>query len=512
MIKSTRIAFSPKVGVIYRLNKGAVLNYEFILTDNTLSFLSTIKSLFDTGTPLELYLPSENLTGSIRTECDGIITARGIIAGKSVGVVLNDFKIKGGGFGTENSRRMVAFLKQMKNEETPVIFIIDSIGVRIMEGRKVFDGAFRVIPALKDFVKDNLLITVVKKRALGLGALLYTFGDYRFAISEDSHLNLTGPEVFKMFFGAKANFDEIASSKRQQKKNSIVHDICDSQEEVNRKIREIFLFSNVVDNGLLVESSRHGSNADADPTLDAIGSTRIELFSQLSPVVKIHMHKMLIYNFATFMNPKGKANMITVEAIKKFRLALNLLKKLKLPIFTIVDTPGGDPRVEENDKGILEEMTQMTVDIIDYPYLKKGFITGRCYGGASVSSIPPFFGGQKTTIVEGGACGIMGDNIISHLLSSSPRLHAEWEENRTNEKADFSDYMEQGILDKIIKRDEIGTEIIATLINNRNVAENDVNVDEYLMSVTGYSANKLMSEYSKYVGVDEDLNWLVDNV
>jgi acetyl-CoA carboxylase carboxyltransferase component len=105
------------------------------------------------------------------------------------GVICNDFKLKGGSFGKQNTRRLVAFLEELDSHKLPLIFVLDSMGARITEGRQVFGYAFAVLPVLMRFARQNLLITCNAGRALGIGAIIFGAGHYRMAVrSSLSHV------------------------------------------------------------------------------------------------------------------------------------------------------------------------------------------------------------------------------------------------------------------------------------------------------------------------------------
>jgi acetyl-CoA carboxylase carboxyltransferase component len=188
--------------------------------------------------------------------------------------------------------------------------------------------------------------------------------------------------------------------------------------------------------------------------LDLIPGEKKEIFEQLEPGVRVFLVNHRGMNYGLFVNPPGRPNLFKTETVLKYSEGLKLFKKLKLPVFSFVDTPGADPRVAENDKGMIRELNELAMNIMDYPYFKMGVVHGRCYGGASIVCFPYFFGGQPVVALEGSNIGIMGNQIISKLLSSSKRLHAVWEMNAAMECDDLSDYVEVGLIEKVMSVDE----------------------------------------------------------
>jgi acetyl-CoA carboxylase carboxyltransferase component len=434
-----------------------------------LKHLSHLKGLFDDA-PLSIFVPSVQ-EGNMRQTFDGISTLVGLIKGKKVAVAICDFRFYGGSFGSQNSHRLGEFLKDLTREGIPLLFFVDSMGVRISEGRKVFAKAFKLIPLLKSFAEQNLLITGNLGRCLGLGALLFEMGHYRFAIGEKSCLNLTGPEVFKLFFGESTSFSDYCASEVYQQKTDEIHHVISSKEEMYRLVRRLFEFKN---DWPLLDKSTHKKlhfhtpeECSLKKLLEQISLDHMEVFLDAESAVKVYLCQTYAGRFAAVINPPGKANMLNVRAIKKYQKALLLFKSLHLPLISFVDTPGADPRMSESDKGIVGHLKDLTGDIIDYPYFKMGVVLGRCYGGASVVSIPPIFGGHGVLVLEGAHIGIMGDKIIDQLLGDSSKLHSEWIENKKTETCDFSDMIDLGVVDKKIHPSELMMEINTLLLGHQ---------------------------------------------
>src|SRR5262245_34892536 len=140
-------------------------------------FLSGLQSLLDPGT-VRAFVSSSD-TGFSRISCDGFATLEGTSQGRPMGVVYNDFRIRGGSFGKEPSRRLARFLDELGDRGTPVLMVLNSIGVRLMEGRSVFHDALSVLPAIERFTNRSTLYTFTPGRCLGLGALAFMMGHYR---------------------------------------------------------------------------------------------------------------------------------------------------------------------------------------------------------------------------------------------------------------------------------------------------------------------------------------------
>ncbi len=416
------------------------MTYELFTLDAKKSyFLGTVLDLLDENTSINFFVPTE-IQEVKRKVFDGFITFTGTISGQEVGIIFNDFRSLGSSIGKENSHRTCAFLNYLEERNIPLIYLCQTMGIRIQEGRGLFKETFSLIPAIKSFASKNLFLAASIGQTLGLGAVLYSLAHYRIALKDKAVFNLTGPEVFKMFLGESVDFNELCSAERMLQKNQLVHEVIDTQDEVFKKLREIInvkaeLPDNASDN--MKENSK------------VLEENGIKLFEQYGKSVKARLFYIKEHDkkIGVLLNPYLRPNLISFLDIQKSRQALTLFSRLGVNLVNIVETPGADPRVSENDLNIAGAVYDLAADLIDYPHPKRGWITGRCFGGASIFSMPTFFGGNKTIVLEGAKLGIMDQGIIRTLLKKSGPLLKSWEKVAEGETAEYKDFISDGLVE-----------------------------------------------------------------
>ena len=440
----------------------------------SMPFLTRLQSLL-TSKEIEIYHEMGELD---RMSLDGIITLIGNVKDQRVGVIFTDFKVLGGSFSKRNSLRVCQFINLMKEMNLPIVFSLNSLGVRFVEGRTVFDNAFSVINYLHQFRKENLLITVGLGKVLGVAALIFAQGHYRIALEEETKINLTGPEVHKKFFGQiDTPFDQFTNSTHQHAVNTLIHEIQPTQEKAYQTARNLidfahserpetfayYNFSNETETGAEVLRTRQ---IEVLRELEnEIGDSTIELFPKKGVVARIYIGNIDGHKVGYIINPPlNPNNMLTVNAVDKSLAALELFKVLGIPVVNIMDSPGGDPRKIESDKDAIMKMINLTHAMIDYPHPKMGIILGRCYGGAAMFNFPRIFGGIKTFAVEGAKVGVIHKEIIDELVSNSSRIKEMWDIVSVTETSDLKDLIESGTIDSVIQFNEIRIKIIETVI------------------------------------------------
>lgn len=464
------------------------------LTKSALSEVKYVTGLSDLLTSSEIQIYHQLGEKFDRISSDGVTTFIGLIGDQEVGVIATDFRINGGSFAKENSARASSFIKYLNQTSRPLVFIINSLGVRFMEGRTVFDNAFSMIADLYEFRKNNLLITIGLHKALGISALFFAQGHYRLALENETLLNLTGPEVHKKFFGnVDADFNEYNLADHQFDMNSLIHGLQPTVQGLFRSAQNLISFvfsahnsvaslddakgsSETEQGGLLIRSQEHEKLKELE---EQLGEARLEIFTQRSPIARVYLTKIHGRILGVMLNPPGHPNnMLTVKTVDKCLSAMELFRVLKIPIVTLLDCPGGDPRKAESDRDSLMKMIQLTHEMISYPYSKMGIIVGRCFGGSGMFAFPKIYGGLQTVAVEGSQFGVMHKSIIEDLLSGSNRLKETWKQVSESEVSDLSDLKKSGTVDRVIARDQIKAELMKFVSLSDLIAEARINQTE----------------------------------
>lgn len=438
--------------------------------------LNSLSSLLSSD-DVVLYLSDKTHTD--RMSMDGLYTFTGKVNDSTVGIIYTDFRVNGGSFGSENSQRAIHFIREMQQRNIPLVFLMNSLGARFIDGRTVFDGAFGIIPELLAFKKQNLLITASIGKTLGVSALYFSQGHYRIALREDSLLNLTGPEVHKKFFGnTNEIFEQFSSANHLQQKTTLIHELCDSTTEI------LIACKNILSLQQNTQTSSMNSTADMSFELEQGGlalcnrydekltdlltklaDSTYEIFTQGSRVVRTFVGTLnngqkvgILLN-----NPGHPNNMLTVTSIDRCLAAMDLFKALKLPVISVLDCPGGDPRKKESDADAIMKMIQLAHVMIEYPFKKMGIIYGRCYGGSSMFAFPKIFGGEKNIAIKGSDLGVMHRSIILELLADSKRLLQNFLKRAEQETADLADLIACGTIDQVVDKEDVREEVLKFL-------------------------------------------------
>lgn len=439
------------------------------------TFLGALAPLFPTWEELESFSLKEEKFS--RITCQGLVTAIGQIGGKKVGVLYNDFRVSGGSFHIANSQKANAFIGFCAQNDIPLVMAFNTIGVGIMEGRNVFMDAFSTIPSLFDFRAKHLpLITIALGKCLGLGAILFQMGHYRIAVREKAAFNLTGPEVIRLFFGGKLSFDALASGEHQMEKNELVHELQDNSEAAFSKAHAllhhvlsnesatsspVLRFPGSIPIGEYISASElNECDSKLFKLLQQVGDSALEVYEQMNPVVRTFLVRRGRRTVGVFVNPPGHPNnLITVDTLNRYDAGLSLFKSMGIPIVSFLDTPGIDPRFEQQDDDIVRLIVRVAKRIIEYPHGHMGVVLGRAFGGATTLGFPKNFRSQRCIAVQGCQMGVMSESILEQVLENSPRLLETRREMRKTERDDLADLIANGVIDAFVDPEDIYQEV-----------------------------------------------------
>ena len=429
-------------------------------------FLRTIANALDVDS-LRVWIDAElGPDGFSRTDCGGLVTATAECDGQTVAIAWSDFRVNAASFGAANSRRFAAFLRELEHQgpdRVPLLYFVNSAGISLMEGRTVFSEAFALWPALLRHAERHLVLTCADGQCLGLAPLLYGLGHYRVAVGERAHMNLTGPDVIRMFFGAGVDFVRQAAAERFHETTDLVHELVPSIEAACARFRAL----------LAPSAGRFGHPPAAASRTDTILSAILdgppqELVPGWCDRLRLFIGRRRGQPIGIFLNPPERAdNMITVRTLDKYAAGLDLFRAIGVPIVSFLDSPGFDPRFEQSDSNNFRRMLWVGGKIIRYPHGSMGVILGRCFGGAATLTFPKVFGGSRVVALQGSRVGTMDPRIVDRLLSGSPRLHAQWRAVAARQTPGLEDLVAEGSLDAVVTLPELGRELDRFLASRR---------------------------------------------
>ncbi|MCY7394615.1 MAG: acetyl-CoA carboxylase carboxyltransferase subunit alpha/beta [Nocardioides sp.] len=340
---------------------------------------------------------------------ESVITGQGLVRGRPVAVVVNEFRFLAGSIGEAATRRIADAVRRATAAGLPVLATTASGGTRMQEGTPAFVGMVEVSRALMDH------------RSAGLPYLVYlrnpTMGGVFASWGSLAHVTVAEPGALVGFLGPKV-YEALNGgpfpSGVQTSENLVEHGIIDGvvpAEDVPALV-ELAL-------GVLVDpprppalTRRSAAPSDRD-TWESVLRTRAPARTGVRELLRYGARGTVRLR-GTVEGERDSAVIVALTrldgqpcvlvgqdrstqtpelpmgpaALREARRGMRLANELRLPLVTVIDTPGAElsQKAEEGSIGgeiarCIATMTTMTVPTLSV-------ILGQGCGGGALALLP----------------------------------------------------------------------------------------------------------------------------
>ena len=328
-----------------------------------------ISTLVDDGSFVELdaYSFSHNDFYDEDTAGEGVVTGYATIEDTPVYVVAQNVKVLSGGVSTANCKKIVKCLNKAHETGSPVIYLLDSLGVQVGEGVNVLEGMAEVLSRASDLKGEVTQISVVLGKLYGTFALLAANCDFNFML-KDSQVAYASPLVISATSGKSLPADQVAGAKAS-KYNGIATLEADSLEDVKAKIIE--LFGILPAYGEFVADTNDDLNR-ATESLNDKACHKCIVSAVFDDGKCLELNKGFCPEVVTAIGRVGGISVATVIFAgeeKGVELTLNSVLKIKdfayfasengLPLLTFVNTIGLKADLETSNSPVMKEVCNL---------------------------------------------------------------------------------------------------------------------------------------------------------
>ncbi|NLG38301.1 MAG: acyl-CoA carboxylase subunit beta, partial [Fibrobacter sp.] len=173
---------------------------------------------------------------------DGVVTGIGLIDGRPVTVLSQDFMVSGGSLGSKHAKKMAEAMAQARALGTPVISVNDSGGARIQEGVKSLAGYGQVF-------RNNVLssgvvpqIALIAGPCAGGAAYSPALMDFCIQLRNNSNMFICGPEVIKAATGENAQPEQFATAAAHASVSGNIHFVAEDDKHAIEIIQKLLSF------------------------------------------------------------------------------------------------------------------------------------------------------------------------------------------------------------------------------------------------------------------------------
>ena len=278
-----------------------------------------------------------------KAEGEGVLTGFATIDGFPYYIIAQNCAVLSGGVSKANCDKICKCLEQAEKNQTPVIYMLSTLGVRIGEGVNVLEGIAQLalkVSRLKDSVPQYL---IVNGEVYGQIALLAGLCDFTFFIDKKSYLATTSPLVITAAAGQNVSKESVASAAALNKSGLATFTVKDLA-EIKGKIIAInsLLKEGLIDcDNLNTSIPALNKNCDGKALMSVFDKdSAIELGASFSNEIKCILGRMGGISVAAVIFDGENGVKLCPESVQKLNDFAALACYYGLPYITFVNTLG----------------------------------------------------------------------------------------------------------------------------------------------------------------------------
>lgn len=344
-----------------------------------------IDALVDAGSFVEFssyaFSESEYYDGTAQGE--GVVCGFGTIDGSPYYIAAQNAAVLSGGVSKANCEKIIKCLDQAAKNDTPVIYMLSSQGVRVGEGVNVLEGIAALLAKARSLQGSVRQYLIVNGEVYGQIALLAGICDFNFFIDKKSVLALTSPLVITAAGGENLPREKVGGAAALNKTllpAFVVKDIAEASAKI-KSVNEITQ-SKTVDCEELNESlPALNKKCDAKAILSVFDKgSAIELWSGTAPEVKCYLARIggIAVAAVVFDNEDG-VKLCPCKINKLYNFAW-LAGEYKLPYVTFVNALGVKETPEIANSGLIDEVCSYINELAWIQQPKISVVYGKAIG------------------------------------------------------------------------------------------------------------------------------------
>ncbi|UBH07115.1 acetyl-CoA carboxylase [Leucobacter sp. Psy1] len=347
---------------------------------------------------------------------ESIITGEALIAGRRVALIACEFTFLAGSVGSAAAERFVAAMERATAERLPVLANTASGGTRMQEGTVAFVAMVKIAAAVAAHKAEGLPYLVYLRHP-STGGALASFGSLgQVTVAEPGALvGFLGPRVYEALYGEK--FPDGVQQAENLARNGIIDGVL-PPEELQGVVRRVLDLLDRPTHAELLERAADPGTADEDlagstDTWDSITRSRDRrrpglrelLRNAASDVVPLsgtgqgERDPGLSLCLARFggipcivVGQDRRAQRAFAPlgpgALRAARRAMHLAEELRLPLVSVVDTPGAALSRAAEEGGLASEIAHCLADLVKHQGPTLSVLLGEGTGGGALALLP----------------------------------------------------------------------------------------------------------------------------
>ncbi len=446
--------------------------------------------LFDPGTFVEDGQLANN--HAIGLPADGVVTGRGLVAGRPALVVANDPGVKAGSWGARTVEKIIRITELALDQELPIFWFVDSAGARITDQVDLFPGRRGAGRIFRNQVllsgKVPQICCLFGPSAAG-GAYIPAFCDVVIMVEGNASMYLGSPRMAEMVVGERVGLEEMGGARMHTTVSGCGDQLAVDDEDAIEQARQIF--------GYLPGNWRtdppattptgpaRGFSADVVPADEAVGydiTTVIEAivdeqsFCEIKPLYAPE----LVIGFAHLEGepigvvanqPAVKGGVLFVDSADKAARFIWLCDAFNLPLLYLADVPGFMIGSAVERMGIIRHGAKMITAVSEATVPTISVIVRKAYGAGLYAMAGPGFGPDACLALPTAKIAVMGPEAAVNAVYANkiaaiddPAERSAYVDRLRREYEDDIDILRLAselVVDAVVEPSELRRELVA---------------------------------------------------
>ncbi|MEU4228503.1 carboxyl transferase domain-containing protein [Nonomuraea sp. NPDC026600] len=411
---------------------------------------------------------------------ESVITGRGLLRGRPVAVVAGEFGFLGGSIGVAAAERLVSAVERATAERLPFLAAPASGGTRMQEGTVAFLQMIKIATAVAAH-KAAALPYVVYLRHPTTGGVLASWGSLgHLTLAEPGALiGFLGPRVYEALHGTP--FPQGAQTAENLHAHGLIDLVIAPTSLAATLDRALATLTSPGDShssspGDLHNGSHSGSPGGSHGGGEGRPQRATGSFSEASAWESVLATRRpdrpgahhLLHNTATdvlqlgsthgeiilalarfgptpcvFLGQERTSRAIGPAAVRLARRGIRLAADLRLPLVTVIDTPGAELSRAAEEGGLAHEIAQCLTELVTLPSPTVSLLLGQGAGGAALAVLPA----DRVLATQHGWLAPLPLEGASAIVHRTPDRAADLADAQ---RIQATDLVEAGLVDTVI--------------------------------------------------------------
>ncbi|AZA09720.1 carboxyl transferase domain-containing protein [Corynebacterium pseudopelargi] len=346
---------------------------------------------------------------------ESVITGEGTINGQAVAVVLSEFGFLGGSIGAATARRIIDAIHKATDQRLPLLISPSSGGTRMQEGTPAFALMVSITTAVYRH-KDAHLPFMVYLRNPTTGGVMASWGSagHITYAEPDALLGFLGPRVVELTTGR--TIESHIQSGEHLAASGVIDGVIPPEQlaaSVSKLMRILQAPSPRAEEEPpaapapgptppsaweSITATREDDRPGLGDLLNALGEDNfIELSGsgdgRTSQAIRIVLARMFDQPVVIIGQDRHQQPPIAQEemgnaALRVARRGIQLAHELKIPLISVVDTPGAELSAEAETGGMAGSIARTLSELVSVDVPTVSVILGQGCGGGALAMLP----------------------------------------------------------------------------------------------------------------------------